>query len=88
MCGPSFILSIFYEPIQELNERIISAKFSNPTKEKILHLYKTMANNQAFGAKEIRDIYTYSDAGARLLIKKMENAYIIAPVKGHGKGKF
>lgn len=74
--------------IQELNERIISAKFSNPTKEKILHLYKTMANNQAFGAKEIRDIYTYSDAGARLLIKKMENAHIIAPVKGHGKGKY
>lgn len=76
------------ETIQELDERIIAAKFSNTTKERILHLHKVIANNQAFGAKEIRDIITYSDAGARLLIKKMENAHIIAPVKGHGKGKY
>ena len=74
--------------IQQLNDRFAKTKFSSPTTEKILQIYKAFANNQIFGAKEIRDIFAYSDSGARQLIKKMENARIIAPVKGHGKGKY
>lgn len=73
---------------QAFRDTIDNMKISKPTKNKILLLYEHFGSDLIFSRADIIQITGITSSPAGELIKKMNNAGIIEPVSGHGKGKY
>ena len=73
------IMHIYQERIQELSS-IVQAQ--------VLKMYNTFGVEQVFGRSDVEKILDLKSSRTSELLKKLQEAGIIVPIKGHGKGKY
>lgn len=73
------IMHIYQERIQEL---------SSIVQNQVLKMYNTFGIEQVFGRSDVEKVLDLKSSRTSELLKKLQEAGIIVPVKGHGKGKY
>ncbi|MFV0529652.1 MAG: ATP-binding protein [Lachnospiraceae bacterium] len=63
-------------------------KGNRNTKQNVQKILNRFSEEVFFGRKDIIEYLMVSQASASILVKKMLNAKMIVPVRGHGKGKY
>ncbi|MCD8348817.1 MAG: winged helix-turn-helix domain-containing protein [Lachnospiraceae bacterium] len=79
-------------PAIKVNEKINMAieenKFSEPTRLRILMIYRKIGEGKVFGTSDIAQISGCSSSTAHELLRKLREMNVIEKVKGNGKGRY
>lgn len=70
-----------------LKAEIEKQKYSRPTINNMLKLYKEIDTNQIFGADDVRKVLDCSPSTASEIMAKLRKMNVVKEVKGKGKGK-
>lgn len=63
-------------------------KFNEPTRLRILLIYRKIGEGKVFGTSDIVQISGCSSSTARELLRKLRKMNVVEKVKGNGKGRY
>lgn len=83
----TFILQVVIYNTNIKKSEIEKQKYSRPTINNMLKLYKEIDTNQIFGADDVRKVLDCSPSTASEIMAKLRKMNVVKEVKGKGKGK-